>query len=69
MPAESDEPLRKVTLNLFAKDVAELERNYERGWTEEVRNMVRSTLKRYKVAENEIRISNQIGRITGVKRD
>lgn len=44
MPTESDEPLRKVTLNLFAKDVAWLERKYGRGWTEIVRNHIRSKI-------------------------
>lgn len=40
MPKESDEPLRKCTLNLFRKDVVELERLYGRGWTEKVRELV-----------------------------
>lgn len=42
MPAESDEPLRKVTLNLYASDVEWLERRHGRGWTEAVRGAVRS---------------------------
>jgi len=49
MPPRSPEPLLKVTFNLFAKDVAEMERRYGRGWTEQVRNMVRKHLNRYKL--------------------
>lgn len=40
MPAPSDKPLRKCTLNLFADDVAYLERTYGQGWTEHVRQAV-----------------------------
>lgn len=40
MPAESDRPLRKCTLNLYADDVAYLESSYGPGWTVEVRRAV-----------------------------
>lgn len=37
MPVRSDEPLRKVTLNLYETDCQWFEQNYGRGWTERVR--------------------------------
>lgn len=40
MPAPSDKPLRKCTLNLFAEDVEFLERRYGPGWTEQVRRAI-----------------------------
>jgi hypothetical protein len=45
MPPRSPEPLRKVTLNLFDKDCDAMERRYGHGWSEAVREMVRSHLK------------------------
>ena len=42
---KSDEPIRKVTLNLYVRDIADMERLYGRGWTEVVRNLVRARLK------------------------
>ena len=42
---KSDEALRKVTLNLYVRDIADMERLYGRGWTEVVRNLVRARLK------------------------
>lgn len=42
MPAESDEPLRKVTLNLFAADVEWFERQFGHGWTGKIREVVRA---------------------------
>lgn len=40
MPPKSSIPLQKVTLNLNAHDVSDLERYYGRGWTEHVRQWV-----------------------------
>ena len=40
MPVRSDEPLRKVTLNLYEADCAWMEREYGRGWTERLRQML-----------------------------
>ena len=40
MPAPSDKPLRRVSMHLFADDVALLERRYGRGWSEQVRLLV-----------------------------
>lgn len=37
MPVRSDEPLRKVTLNLYEADCQWMEREYGRGWTERLR--------------------------------
>ena len=48
MPPPADRPLRKVTLNLFADDVAQLERRYGRGWTEQVRRVVEENCDRYR---------------------
>lgn len=36
----SEEPFRKVTLNLFESDVEWLERNYGWGWSELVRDRI-----------------------------
>lgn len=47
MPAPSDEPLRKVTLLLFASDVDGFQRRYGRGWTEQIRLLVRKDMKAY----------------------
>lgn len=41
MPAKADEPLRKVTLNLYEADCSALESYYGRGWSEQVRSLVR----------------------------
>ena len=38
---KSDEPIRKVTLNLYVYDILWLEQHDGRGWTETVRNLVR----------------------------
>ncbi len=40
MPAKSDDPLQKVTLNLYAADVRALEAYYGHGWSEQVRQVV-----------------------------
>lgn len=40
MPAKSDDPLRKVTLNLYESDCAVLAEYFGHGWTEQVRQWV-----------------------------
>jgi hypothetical protein len=40
-----DRKLRKVTLNLFDKDCAKLERWYGHGWSAEIRNRLREFVK------------------------
>lgn len=40
MPIKSDDPLRKVTLNLYEADCAWLEKTYGHGWTERVRQHI-----------------------------
>lgn len=40
MPTKSDDPLRRVTLNLYEADCRWLETNYGRGWTERVRQHI-----------------------------
>ena len=39
-PARSDEPLRKITLNLYEADCIFLEHHVGRGWSEHVRTLV-----------------------------
>lgn len=40
MPTKSDDPLKRVTLNLYKADCLAMERYYGRGWTEQVRQLV-----------------------------
>ena len=40
MPVKSDDPLRKVTLNLYDADVVAMEAYYGHGWSEQVRQVV-----------------------------
>lgn len=40
MPIRSDEPLRKVTLNLYESDCQWFEKEYGHGWTERLRQHV-----------------------------
>lgn len=42
MPVRSDEPLRKVTLNLYEADCVWFEREYGHGWTERIRQHIHS---------------------------
>ena len=40
MPAKSDDPLRKCTLNLYESDCAFLETYFGHGWSEQIRQWV-----------------------------
>lgn len=42
MSIRSDDPLRKVTLNLYEADCRWMEINYGRGWTERIRQHIHS---------------------------
>lgn len=48
MPPRATEQLRKVTLNLFEADCADMERIHGHGWSEVVRALVRGHLLRRK---------------------
>jgi hypothetical protein len=41
----SEEPLQKITLNLFRRDYEELQRIYGQGYSTEIRKLVRKHLK------------------------
>lgn len=40
MPAKSDDPLRRVTLNLYEADCQWMEKYYGHGWTERIRQHI-----------------------------
>lgn len=42
MPTQADDPLRRVTLNLYATDCEWLAHTYGRGWTERIRQHIHS---------------------------
>lgn len=42
MPRPADEPLRRVTLNLFEADCQWLEKEYGPGWTTRIRQHIHS---------------------------
>lgn len=44
MPVRPDEPLTKVTLNLYTKDVEEMGVRYGHGWSTMVRSLVHAHL-------------------------
>jgi hypothetical protein len=48
MSKRAGEPLRKVTLNLYDKDVEELQRLHGWGWSELVRELIHGYLRRNK---------------------
>lgn len=45
MVNQSDEPLTKVHINLYATDVAYLRQTYGQGWTEQVRLWTRDKIR------------------------
>jgi hypothetical protein len=44
MPVRSDDPLRRVTLNLYEADVIWFIRTYGPGWTERLRQHIHSVV-------------------------
>lgn len=42
MPVRSDDPLRRITLNLYESDCQWLEKEYGHGWTERIRQHIHS---------------------------
>lgn len=40
MPAKADDPLRKVTLNLYEADCAAMEQLHGHGWSTQVRQLI-----------------------------
>jgi hypothetical protein len=40
LPVRSDDPLRRITLNLYEADCKWLEQHYGYGWTERVRQHI-----------------------------
>lgn len=46
MPVRSDEPLRKVTLNLYEADCQWMEAEYGHGWTERVRQHIHNEIEK-----------------------
>lgn len=42
MPKLPDEPLHKTNINLYSTDVEDMKKLYGYGWSEVVRNLVRS---------------------------
>lgn len=44
MVNQAEEPLTKVTLNLFEEDVEFLKQRYPSGWTQAIRVMVRNAI-------------------------
>lgn len=48
------EPYRRCQINLFDRDVAQLEARYGRGWSEQVRLLVRKNCEEYRRAKDEL---------------
>jgi hypothetical protein len=51
MPIRSDDPLRKVTLNLYEADVEKFEQAFGHGWTEKVRALVNDYAKGMRIVK------------------
>lgn len=51
MPARSDDPLRRVTLNLYEADCIAMERWHGQGWTTRIREII----------HNRVEDTNRIG--------
>ena len=54
MPAPLSRTRRRVTLNLFEEDCAQLEARYGYGWTEQVRLLVEKNCKEWKAAKAQL---------------
>lgn len=48
------EPYRRCNINLFESDCQLLERRYGRGWTEQVRLLVRKNCQEWRRAKDEL---------------
>lgn len=53
MPVRSDEPLRKVTLNLYDSDCRWFEREYGFGWSERLRQFIHAEVTKRSYVEPE----------------
>jgi len=60
MPVKSDDPLRRVTLNLYESDCQWLEQHYGRGWTERVRQHIHSEVT-YRKLSNPKEVRRTLG--------
>lgn len=60
MPRASDEPLRKVTLNLYEADCAYLEKAYGHGWSQRAREIINDFCKEKRriIAQRDKEIRN-----------
>lgn len=59
MPIRPDEPLRKVTLNLYESDCQWLEQTYGHGWSERLRQHIHNEInKRRHDPDNNVEIGN-----------
>jgi hypothetical protein len=47
MPVKSDDPLRKITLNLYEADCQWFEKEYGRGWTERIRQHIHAEVHKH----------------------
>lgn len=52
MPQLSEEPLTKITLNLYKRDLIEFRRRFPNNYTEEIRMMIRRRLKALAAMDN-----------------
>jgi hypothetical protein len=48
-----DEPIQKVTLNLFTSDIDWLKRHHGQGWTTYIRELVRVKIKEQQRAKRD----------------
>lgn len=46
MPVKSDDPLRRVTLNLYESDCLWLSAHYGHGWTERIRQHIHAEVEK-----------------------
>jgi hypothetical protein len=59
MPTLPDDPLRKVTLNLYEADVVWFERVYGQGWTVRIRDHIHNEVTIRKEHKNAMDIINR----------
>jgi hypothetical protein len=56
MPRIPTEPLTKVTLNLYSKDVEWFKSRFEYGYTEEIREALRHHIRYIEMMEREVEL-------------